>query len=178
MTEPRLIIVTGVMAAGKSTVAQALAQRFDRGVHLRGDQYRRAIVSGRHEMSSTPTPEALEQLRLRYRLAVTSAETYVEAGYTTVLQDTIIGPMLGDVVAMVGLRPLAVVVLAPDPEEVQRREHGRAKTGYTSFTPHQLDRILRTETPGIGYWLDTTELTVAQTVENISRELGTAALVA
>jgi len=34
-------LVTGVQAAGKSTVADLLARQFDRGVHLRGGQFYR-----------------------------------------------------------------------------------------------------------------------------------------
>jgi dephospho-CoA kinase len=40
-------VITGVMAAGKSTVADLLARRFDRGVHVRGDVFRKMIVTGR-----------------------------------------------------------------------------------------------------------------------------------
>lgn len=32
-----IILITGIQAAGKSTVAQLLAQRFERGVHVEGD---------------------------------------------------------------------------------------------------------------------------------------------
>ena len=42
-----VIVVTGIQAAGKSTIAQALAERLERSVHLRGDVFRRMIVSGR-----------------------------------------------------------------------------------------------------------------------------------
>ena len=34
---PDIVVVTGGMAAGKSTVAQALAERLPKSVHLRGD---------------------------------------------------------------------------------------------------------------------------------------------
>lgn len=34
---PRIIAVTGVQAAGKSTVALLLAERFPRGVHIEAD---------------------------------------------------------------------------------------------------------------------------------------------
>ncbi|MDQ0761187.1 putative kinase [Streptomyces canus] len=44
-----VVLVTGVMAAGKSTVAQALAERLPRAAHVRGDVFRRMIVSGRAE---------------------------------------------------------------------------------------------------------------------------------
>ena len=71
------------MAAGKSTVARLLASRFDRSVHLEGDVFRRFVVSGREEMTPDATPEALEQLRLRYRLAAAAADVYFEAGFVT-----------------------------------------------------------------------------------------------
>ncbi len=44
MKEARLIVITGIMAAGKSTFAQALAERFPASAHVRGDHYRRCIV--------------------------------------------------------------------------------------------------------------------------------------
>lgn len=52
-------------AAGKSTVAEALAKRLDKCVHLRGDIFRKMIVSGREEMWERPSEEALSQLELR-----------------------------------------------------------------------------------------------------------------
>jgi adenylylsulfate kinase-like enzyme len=47
-----VIVVTGIQAAGKSTIAQALAERLDRPVRLRGDLFRRMIVSGRPLLAS------------------------------------------------------------------------------------------------------------------------------
>ena len=38
-----LYAITGVMAAGKSTVAELLAQRFEKGVQLRGDLFRLSL---------------------------------------------------------------------------------------------------------------------------------------
>jgi uridine kinase len=34
-----IILITGVQAAGKSTVAQSLAERLPRSVHVRGDVF-------------------------------------------------------------------------------------------------------------------------------------------
>lgn len=65
--EQRFYLITGVMASGKSTTAQALAQALPRCVHLRGDLFRRMIVTGREEMADPPTEEALRQLHLRFR---------------------------------------------------------------------------------------------------------------
>ena len=86
-----VFLVTGPSAAGKTTVARLLAEQFRRGVHLEGDFFRRSIVAGRHEMTPALEAEALEQLRLRYRLAASAADSYVEAGFTVVLDDVIAG---------------------------------------------------------------------------------------
>ena len=83
--EQHFYLLTGVMASGKSTTAQALAERLPRCVHLRGDVFRKMIVTGREEMTSQPTPQALEQLGLRYRLAAQAARGYWEAGFSVVL---------------------------------------------------------------------------------------------
>lgn len=167
--EPALFLITGIMAAGKSTVGQALAEHFDRGVHVRGDHFRRAMVAGREEMTAEPSAEAFAQLRLRYELAASVADRYVTAGFTTVMQDIVIGPMLDEVLAMIKTRPLALVVLAPSVNEVARRELGRAKTGYTSLAPADLDAVLRTQTSRLGLWLDSTSMTAPETVNEILR---------
>ncbi|MGI9616918.1 MAG: AAA family ATPase [Acidimicrobiales bacterium] len=167
MTEPKLYVITGVMAAGKSTVAQVLAERFESSAHVRGDAFRRAIVTGRHEMSPSPTDEALEQLRLRYELTATVADRYVEAGFVTVVQDTILGPMLPVALRFFRTKPAALVVLAPTVDVVAQRETARAKTGYGAFTPADLDRVLREDTPRLGLWLDSSNQTPTETVDEI-----------
>ncbi|WP_037675359.1 AAA family ATPase [Streptomyces griseus] len=163
-----VVLVTGVMAAGKSTIAQALAERLPRAAHVRGDLFRRMIVSGREEyVPGAADGEAEAQLRLRYRLSAATADAYAESGFTAVVQDVVLGPDLAAYVELVRTRPLYVVVLAPPPETVAVRERDRAKTGYGAWTVEELDRALRTRTPRIGLWLDTSELTVGETVEAI-----------
>ena len=74
--EGSIVLVTGIMAAGKSTVSEQLSIRLDRSVHLRGDVFRKMIVNGRADMSAVPGEEALRQLELRYELAVSAAMRY------------------------------------------------------------------------------------------------------
>lgn len=169
-----VVLVTGVMAAGKSTVAQALAERLPRSAHVRGDAFRRMMVSGAAEMSADDEARDVvrEQLRLRHRIAAATADLYADAGLTAVLQDIVIGDALPEVVAMVRTRPLYVVVLAPRPDVISAREEARAKTGYgLGWTPEGMDRILRDETPPTGLWLDSGGLTVAETVDAILARL-------
>ncbi|MCF6466884.1 phosphotransferase [Nonomuraea sp. MG754425] len=163
-----VVLVTGVPAAGKSTVAQALAERLPRSVHVRGDAFRRMVVSDRADMTPDPTPEALRQLRLRHRIAATVADMYVDAGFTPVVQDVVIGGELEHFTKTVRSRPLHVIVLAPGPAEVERRERARAKSGYGGgWTAARLDTVLRQESARIGLWLDTSRQSVAETVEEI-----------
>jgi len=148
MLVPEVILITGIMAAGKSTVAEALARRLPRSVHLRGDVFRRMVANGCEEMSALPTDEALRQLRLRYRLAQVAAREYVAAGFTVVVQDIVIGDLLQEVIESYAALELRVFVLCPDPEVVSKREAGRTKTGYgPEFGPRELDRVFRTDTP-------------------------------
>ena len=161
-------LLTGVSAAGKSTVGQLLAERFERGAHVRGDAFRRMVVSGRHEMSMAPSDEAVDQLRLRYRLAATTADVFATAGFSVVVQDVILGHHLREYVDRIRSRPLHVVVLAPRADVVADREAGRTKRAYGGDdTVEAMDAALRDETPHIGLWLDTSEQTPAETVEEI-----------
>lgn len=127
-----IVVVTGAMAAGKSTVAQLIAERLPRAVHVRGDVFRRMVVSGRVEMGPDPEPEALVQLRLR---------------------------------------PVHVVVLAPRADALAVRASARGKAGYGVWEAEELDRGLRETTPRLGLWLDTSEQTPEETVDEILARL-------
>jgi predicted kinase len=177
-----VILITGIMAAGKSTIAQHLAERLPASVHLRGDVFRRMIVNGRVEMEPEAPAELAEaayaQLRLRYQLAVNAAATYCSAGFTVIYQDIILGQDLVDVIEKLkrsdSVRTLYVIVLCPSPEVVAQREAGRHKVGYGTWTPEMLDQGLRKDTPHTGWWLDTSTLTVEATVDTILAQLNQA----
>ena len=77
--------------------------------------------------------------------------------------------------------PLYVVVLAPRPAVVAEREAARrlarGKTAYKPGDegPAELDAHLRRETPRIGLWLDTSDQTLSQTVEDLLARIWTEA---
>lgn len=167
-----IYLITGVMASGKSTVAEFLASQMDKGVHLRGDVFRRMIVSGRAEMTSNPSEEAMGQLHLRYRLAADVAKTYYDAGFSVVLQDNYYGLELPRVLKLLDDYPVNTIVLCPNVETVKKREDIRDKTGYVGFTVEELYEGFMKDTPRLGFWIDTSKLSPDQTVDAILKHFG------
>ncbi len=171
LPQPSIVLITGVMAAGKSTVAQGLAESLPRSVHLRGDVFRRMIVRGRADITPDLAPDARTQLDLRYGLAVSAARQYVQAGFTVVYQDVLLEEDLTRAVRGFSDLPLYVVVLCPPPAVVAAREAQRGKRGYGGgWTVPDLDASLR-RSPRVGWWVDTGALTPRETVEAILRHL-------
>jgi predicted kinase len=168
---PRLILVTGIMGSGKSTVAQALAERLPMSVHLRGDTFRTFIVNGRVELGLPPEAEALRQIALRHRISACAAAAYLEAGFTVVYQDVLFGHWLERVARPLARHPLYVVVLCPRAEIVAKRDAERDKTAYEDLHPGHYDRLLRDETPRLGLWIDDSEMTPDEVVTQILHEL-------
>ena len=169
-------LVIGVQAAGKSTIAEGIAQSYEHGVHVRGGQFYRWAVRGWVH----PLPDALDNaaaearrlLDLRYRLAAVVADEYCAAGFTTVVQDNIFGEDVTTWLSTVKARPRRLVVLRPSVDVVAEREAARtASTGKVAYRPGehtiaQLDDAIAA-TPRIGLWLDTSSQTAAETIAEI-----------
>lgn len=167
MERPVIYLISGPMAAGKSTVAHLLAARFARGVHLEGDVFRRSIVSGRIEMTPDISPVALEQFKLRYRLAAAAADTYFEAGFTVALEDVVAGSLLGDYRTTIRSRPCHVIVLVPSLRAVVARKAARERKVSGAWTVERYYEEFLSVTPRVGVWIDTTDLTPDATVDAI-----------
>lgn len=165
----RIFLISGIMAAGKSTIAQALAERLPQSVHLRGDLFRRMIVTGQEAITEDNWTAAEAQIHMRQDIASSVARAYADHGYNVCYQDVIVGADLPRVINLLqpDLYAVHVIVLAPTADVVSQRDHHRGKTGYRDWTPEELDRSLREETPQVGLWLDTSRLSVDMTVEAI-----------
>jgi hypothetical protein len=167
-------LVTGAQASGKSTVADLLARRFERGVHVRGGQFYRWAVRGWVHVGQPggDDDEGRRLLGLRYRLSSLAADEYAAAGFTTVVQDNIYGPDVEAWLDRIAARPRHLVVLRPSValveqrDEERRRSHG--KVAYRGgFTPAENDAHLAATRRDLGLWLDTSEQTPEETVDEI-----------
>ena len=171
----RVIVITGAMATGKSTVADLLAIRLPRSVHIHGDMFRRMVVSGRADMTPNPSSDAMAQLNLRYDLAAMAADRCAEDGFDAIVQDVILGKDLADFVKRIASPERYLVVLSPRVSALEWREEQRLRA-VIHLSAGALDEVLRRETAQIGYWLDSSAQTTEETVEDILANLQRAAV--
>lgn len=172
--DPALLVVTGIMAAGKSTIARLLAQRFARGVHVEADVLQRMIVSGGVWVSQPGEPdgEAAQQLRLRLKNACLLARSFFEAGFTVVIDDIIMGDRWTHLQEELRGLPFSLVILAPRVDVVARqRDLNRPKDPQGDAWAAYLDHALRTTMANVGLWIDSSEQTPEETVEYILQRL-------
>lgn len=178
MTSPlpdrAIIVVTGIQAAGKSTVAHLLAARFARGVHIEADALQRMIISG-GEWVRDPGPAtgaAADQLRLRLHHACLLGKSFFEHGYAAVLDDIILGERWDHIQEELRGYEFSLVVLAPRPEIVTgERDMSRTKRPLGPAWATYLDGELRRTMAGTGLWVDNAGQTPGETVDEILRRL-------
>jgi chloramphenicol 3-O-phosphotransferase len=170
-------MITGMQAAGKTTVGPLLAARLTPpSAALDGDVFYRMIAAGNVNMTPERVPEAVRQVGLRYDAAALVAQHYADAGFDFVYTDIVLGD---DVTrwldSLTGVQR-HLVVLNPSAEAVAAREIGRG--GQNSYRDWQkqdmtlVDAVASMQasledTPRRGLWLDNSELTVEQTVDSI-----------
>jgi chloramphenicol 3-O-phosphotransferase len=168
-----LFVISGISAAGKSTVARLLTGRFERGVCVPGDTIREMVVSGRAEMRPDAGADQLRHLLLRYAATLAVAEVFLDGGFDVVVEDVIIGPILPDFLELVPVPEFHLVFLDPDAAAIKQREQQRDQVAYgpDRWSVSGLQAILREQTDRIGLWLDTTGQTAERTVEAILANL-------
>lgn len=171
---PDIIVITGIQAAGKSTVARLLAQRFERGVHIEADALQQMIVAG-GEWASEPgvmTAGAERQLRLRLRNSCLLAKSFFEAGFTVVIDDIIIGERWEHLKSDLDGLPFELIVLTPSAETVaEQRDAGRGKRVLGEKWARYLDGALRATMGDVGIWIDNSNQAPEETVDEIVRRM-------
>jgi adenylylsulfate kinase-like enzyme len=163
---PNLIVVSGSINAGKSTVSGLLVERLQQGrrraAHVQGDALR-------HFVTQLPLEEAVP-VTLQNIIAV--SKTFLVAGFDVVVDYPLYRPSYeGLCEALAGsATALHALILSPPLEVAQRRR------GERVLSLREVERIAhhyRTglHDPGFGVRIDNARQTPQETVELILRQL-------
>lgn len=167
---PPLIVITGPAGAGKSTVAEALCARFERAVRIEVDVLERMVRRGR----VSPVPpitdrvERARQADITRRNVAALARNYIGGDFTVVVDDVFEQREDFDYQLMFldGL-DVALVTLLPSPEVVATRDQSRPPDQRMGRRSLDLHAIFSANSEDRGIRLDTSALTVDETVDAI-----------
>ncbi|GAA1126687.1 AAA family ATPase [Kribbella jejuensis] len=172
----KVVLITGMQAAGKSTVAPLLAARMGPpAATLDGDVFYHGVVAGAEVMTPEASPEAVRQLELRYDASALVAQHYADNGFDFVCSDIVLGEHVERWFSRLRNVDPYLVVLVPSVESIVARELGRGGKSYRGWQEPggSLEDAVRAlqagldEIPRRGLWLDTTGQTPEQTVDAI-----------
>ena len=169
---PECLIVTGMPAAGKSTVARLVAAGLSRSACLAGDDLNQMILAGRVWALGEPADEAARQVELCIRNLCALAANFADAGFTPVIDSVVPTRQQLDFFAgLLAPRPVLLVVLAPGIEVCRDRNTKRDPDERWDFAGYEaLEAEMQREFGDVGWWLDTSALTPRQTAAQIANE--------
>ncbi|KNY06942.1 AAA family ATPase [Microbacterium sp. GCS4] len=160
-------IVSGLPGVGKTTVARALATSASRGVLLDSDAVgEEFIVSGLVLPGGTPAEESERQLTLRRRNLCMLAGNFAAEGFEVFISDVVLWPPLLASYRAAIPGELRFVLLTADESTIGARDSARDKQVADAWSHLRADQDAWAS-PGLR--LDTSELTVDETIDAVRR---------
>lgn len=139
---PPVFVISGQLAAGKSTLAKALLATFPFGYHIDVDGIREMVTSG----FASPLEES-EEARRQFDLAlagsVALAAVYHAAGFATAIEGGIDPAAIDRELAAAGLLEARVgIVLVPSLEVALERNRSRATKAFDTSVLEDVMRVI------------------------------------
>jgi chloramphenicol 3-O-phosphotransferase len=168
-----IFLITGTPGSGKSSVARALLQRFEFGLHLPVDDLREFVISGIAHPVPTWTEETGRQFRLARESTAITAKLYATNGFAVVIDDVISSEDVSSLFAPAfGEFDFHKILLQPRLGVALERSRTRTNK---NFDPRFLEEPIRQihawiskqELPHDWLKLDSSDLSLEQTVDAI-----------
>ena len=172
MSAPPVVVITGQLAAGKSTVAGAVLDRFPLGYLVDVDAVREQVTSGLAG-PLTWTDETTRQFRLALDAAAALAAVYQPAGFAVAVEGAVDPAEVDAALDAVGLLAHRVgVVLHPRLEVALERNRTRSTKAFDTTVLEavmaDIDADLAARPPPPGWTvLDTSDEDAATTTERV-----------
>lgn len=177
MTNDRpVLVITGQLAAGKSSLAKALLATFPFGCHVDVDGIREMVTSG-FSSPLDPSDETERQFGLALAGAAALAAVYHAAGFAVAIEGGLDPADIDRELAAVGLLEARVGIVLVPPLEValERNRSRQTKSFDTSILEdaiREIDADLRRLPVPEGWWIiDNGSVSLEATVDHVVRAM-------
>ncbi len=175
MPDGRIIVISGLPGAGKTTTARLLAETLPRAAHVEADEMHKLIRSGALSPKGRDmSDEATRQLRLRLHNACLLGRSFSAAGFDATIDDIIMGDRVDHLLDEMQGHPFHLVTLLPDFEVVVDRWRAIGSPFIEAW--QWMDEEIRERTTRHGLWLDTTSMNPEEVVAEVIDRVDEAAV--
>jgi chloramphenicol 3-O-phosphotransferase len=165
---PEVLILTGPPAAGKSSVARALADRYDRVAHIEVDTLRHFVTATGYVAPGKPGFERQQDLATRN--ACSLARNFLEERFAVIIDDVVVEPehlrQYLDQLRAAGA-PVHFVRLLPGLDTVLARNQAKVEGRMPAERVEKVWRDFGAAGEIGGVTVDSTGLTAAETADKL-----------